>query len=204
MITKTLKCAGGMTRYCYDMMLKMSVHRKAMYFLFAISFIESSFFPIPPDVMIIPMVLAAPLRAWRIAFVATIASVLGGWFGYFIGFELFDLIAHPLLEFYGYMAQFDEFKHYYNDYGAWIVFGAGLTPFPYKVVTITSGVVELDFWVFTAASIVARGMRFYFIAWLLKKYGQPIKGFVEKHLGKLTIWFFILLIGSFYAIKFIG
>ena len=110
--------------------------------------------------MIIPMVLATPKEAYKIAGVATVASVLGGYFGYFIGVYGFELIARPLLEFYGYMKQFGEFENYYHEYGAWIVFGAGITPFPYKIITIASGVVRLDLVVFTIASVIARGMRF--------------------------------------------
>ena len=185
----------------YDTMLVWSAHTNAMFFLFLVAFAESSFFPIPPDIMIIPMVLATPKDAYKIAGVATLASVLGGWFGYFIGVYGFELIARPLLEFYGYMQQFGEFENYYHEYGAWIVFGAGLTPFPYKIVTIASGVVRLDMVVFTIASIIARGMRFYFIAWLLKRYGDPMKVFIEKNLNLLSVLFMLLLIGGFAAIK---
>lgn len=169
--------------------------------MFAVAFIESSFFPIPPDVMLIPMVLAAPAKAWRIAGIATIASVLGGAFGYAIGVFFFDLIARPILTFYGYMHQFDVFKDYYHEWGAWIVFGAGITPFPYKVITIASGVVHLDFAVFMLASVVARGMRFYLVAWLLKKYGEPMKDYIEKNLGMLSVLFLLLLLGGFACIK---
>lgn len=181
----------------------MASHPHAMYYLFAISFIESSFFPIPPDIMMIPMIIAQRDKAFRIAGVATLASVLGGYFGYFIGYGFFDLIAKPLLDFYGYMAQFDAFRDYYNNYGAWIVIIGGVTPFPYKVITITSGVVQLDLVVFGLASIFARGIRFYLIAWLLYKFGAPIKLFIEKHLGKLSVLFVVLLIGGFWAIKYL-
>lgn len=151
--------------------------------------------------MIIPMVLATPKEAYKIAGVATVASVLGGYFGYFIGVYGFELIARPLLEFYGYMKQFGEFENYYHEYGAWIVFGAGITPFPYKIITIASGVVRLDLVVFTIASVIARGMRFYFIAWLLKRFGDPMKVFIEKNLNLLSILFLLLLIGGFTAVK---
>lgn len=190
-----------LTRRIYDYTLNLAARQNALTWLFIIAFIESSFFPIPPDIMIIPMVLATPKDAYKIAGVATLASVLGGWFGYFIGVYGFELIARPLLEFYGYMQQFGEFENYYHEYGAWIVFGAGLTPFPYKIVTIASGVVRLDMVVFTIASIVARGMRFYFIAWLLKRYGDPMKVFIEKNLNLLSVLFMLLLIGGFAAIK---
>lgn len=190
-----------LTRRIYDYTLNLAARQNALTWLFIIAFIESSFFPIPPDIMIIPMVLATPKDAYKIAGVATLASVLGGWFGYFIGVYGFELIARPLLEFYGYMQQFGEFENYYHEYGAWIVFGAGLTPFPYKIVTIASGVVQLDMVVFTIASIIARGMRFYFIAWLLKRYGDPMKVFIEKNLNLLSVLFMLLLIGGFAAIK---
>ena len=187
----------------YDLMLKLSAHTNAMFFLFLVAFAESSFFPIPPDVMIIPMVLATPNKAWRIAGLATIASVLGGYFGYVIGAFCFDWIAKPILEMYNALEQFQEFEDYYHKFGAWIVFAAGLTPFPYKIITIASGVVHLDLFVFTVASILARGMRFFFVAWLLKKYGEPMKVFIEKNLGWLSVLFLILLIGSFMLIKWL-
>lgn len=185
----------------YDTMLSLSAKDHAMLFLFLVAFAESSFFPIPPDVMIIPMVLATPQKAWKIAGLATFASVIGGYFGYIIGSCFFDLIAKPLLEMYNALDQFKEFENYYHLYGAWIVFGAGITPFPYKIITIASGVVHLDLFIFTIASILARGIRFFLVAWLLKKYGAPMKVFIEKNLGWLSVLFLILLIGSFALIK---
>lgn len=192
-----------LTRSIYDHTLNLAAKQNALTWLFIISFIESSFFPIPPDIMIIPMVLATPKEAYKIAGVATIASVLGGCFGYFIGVYGFELIARPLLEFYGYMAQFSKFENYYHEYGAWIVFGAGITPFPYKIITIASGVVHLDLVVFTIASVIARGMRFYLIAWLLKRFGDPMKVFIERNLNLLSVIFLLLLIGGFAAVKFL-
>ena len=192
-----------LTRSIYDYTLNLAAKQNALTWLFIISFIESSFFPIPPDIMIIPMVLATPKEAYKIAGVATIASVLGGYFGYFIGVYGFELIARPLLEFYGYMAQFAKFENYYHEYGAWIVFGAGITPFPYKIITIASGVVQLDLVVFTIASVIARGMRFYLIAWLLKRFGDPMKVFIEKNLNLLSVIFLLLLIGGIAAVKFL-
>lgn len=192
-----------MVRKVYDWMLAMSASPNAMWFLALVAFAESSFFPIPPDIMLIPMVLAMPKKAWQIAAVATVSSVLGGYFGYGIGVFFFDLIAKPILNFYGYMQQFDVFKDYYHQLGAWIVFGAGITPFPYKVITIASGVVHLDLITFTVASIIARGMRFFLVAWLLKKYGARMKIFIEKHLGMLSILFLLMLIGGFVAIKYL-
>ena len=200
-IRKTLDLGRNFLKWCYDYMLDLSSRPNAMYFLFVFAFVESSFFPIPPYVMVIPMVLASPEKAWKIAGLATFASVLGGFLGYLIGIYAFDLIAEPMLKFYGYMPQFEEFKAYYNKFGAGIILMSTLTPFPYKVITITSGVMHMDLWVFGLASIVARGLRFFVIAWLLRKYGEPIKVFIEDHLGKLSMLFLALLVGGFYMIK---
>lgn len=193
----------NLTRKIYDYTLDLAARKNALAWLFAISFIESSFFPIPPDIMIIPMVLATPNKAYKIAAVALLASVLGGYLGYAIGVFGFEVIAKPLLEFYGYMDNFHKFENYYHEYGAWIVFGAGITPFPYKIITIASGVVRLDLVIFTIASILARGIRFYIIAWLLKRFGEPMKTFIEKNLNLLSILFLLLLIGGFAIIKWL-
>ena len=188
-------------RKIYDSVFHLSKENGAIYWLFAVAFIESSFFPIPPDVMLIPMILAAPKKAWSIAGVATVGSVIGAYLGYAIGFYFFQLIAEPLLNFYGYLEKFNSFKELYNQYGAWIVFGAGITPFPYKIITIASGVVHMNLIVFTIASIIARGIRFFLVAWLLKKYGETMREFIEKNLGWLSVLFLLLLIGGFAAIK---
>lgn len=192
-----------MIQSIYDWMLKMSAKPNALWILVAVAFAESSFFPIPPDIMLIPMVLAMPQKAWRIAGAATAASVIGGFFGYGIGVFFFDAIAKPVLSFYGYMQQFDTFKDYYHQWGAWIVFGAGITPFPYKVITIASGVVHLNLLTFAVASVLARGIRFYLVAWLLKKYGAPMKTFIENNLGVLSVLFLALLVGGFVIITYI-
>lgn len=190
-----------LVRNIYDSVIHLSSNKHASFWLFVVSFVESSFFPIPPDIMLIPMILAAPKKAWHYAFIATIGSVIGAYLGYAIGIFFFDLIAVPILDFYGAMAKFNEFKDMYHQYGAWIVFGAGITPFPYKIITIASGVVHLNLVVFTIASIIARGMRFYLIAWLLYKFGEPMKSFIEKNLGWLSILFLALLIGGFMLLK---
>ena len=188
-------------RKIYDSVIHLSSNKHALTWLFVISFVESSFFPIPPDIMLIPMILAAPKQAWRIAGVCTLASVIGAYLGYIIGFYFFELVAEPLLNFYGYLDKFNEFKNLYSEYGAWIVFGAGITPFPYKIITIASGVVQLNLVVFTVASIIARGLRFFVIAWLLKTYGEKMRLFIEKNLGWLSVLFLVLLIGGFLLIK---
>ena len=191
-------------RKIYDTVFHLSKENGAVYWLFAVSFIESSFFPIPPDVMLIPMILAAPKKAWNLAGIATAGSVIGAYLGYAIGFYFFQLIAEPLLNFYGYLEKFNSFKDLYNQYGAWIVFGAGITPFPYKIITIASGVVHMNLLVFTVASVIARGMRFFLVAWLLKQYGETMRAFIEKNLGWLSVVFLILLIGGFAAVKYIN
>ena len=188
-------------RKIYDWVINLSANRHASFWLFVIAFVESSFFPIPPDIMLIPMILALPKKAWHFAFIATMGSVIGSYLGYAIGSLCFDLIAVPILDFYGVMDKFNEFKELYHQYGAWIVFGAGITPFPYKIITIASGVVHLNLAVFTVASIIARGLRFYLIAWLLYKFGEPMKAFIEKNLGWLSVLFLVLLIGGFMLLK---
>lgn len=192
-----------MLRRLYDWTLDLAGHRHALSALALVAFVESSVFPIPPDVLIIPMVLAAREKAWKIAFVCTAASVLGGIFGYAIGALLFDQVGSPVLNFYGYAERFDQFSAYYNDWGAWAVFFAGLTPFPYKVITILSGVTGLDLLVFTIASILARGLRFFIVAGLLWYFGEPIRAFIEKRLGILFVIFVILLAGGFVLVKFV-
>ncbi len=192
-----------MLRRLYDWTMDLAAHRHAVPALAGVSFIESSVFPIPPDVLLIPMVLAEREKAFRIALVCTAASVLGGLLGYAIGVFLFEELGKPLLEFYGYGPKFTEFQGKYNDWGAWVVFIAGVTPFPYKVITILSGVTQLDIFIFTVASVAARGLRFFIVAGLLWKYGEPIRAFIEKRLS-LLFWLFCgLLVGGFVAAKFI-
>jgi membrane protein YqaA with SNARE-associated domain len=190
-------------RSLYDWTMRLSGHRHALWALAALTFAESSIFPIPPDVLLIPMVLAARDRAWLIAFVCTVASVLGGYAGYGIGFFLFDEIGRPILEFYGYMHQFDVFRDKYNEWGAWIVAGAGFTPFPYKVITIASGVTGLNLITFSIASLLSRAARFFLVAALLWRFGPPIRAFVENNLAMLATVFFALLLGGFLLVKFV-
>lgn len=194
---------GRMIRRLYDWTLSLADSRNAMWALFIVAFVESSIFPIPPDVLMVPMILARPSRAFAIAAVALAGSVLGGLAGYGIGWAFFEQIGRPVLEFYGKQAYFDEFGARYNDYGAWAVLIAGVTPFPYKVITILSGSTGLDLWVFMAASVIARGIRFFLVAALLWKFGAPVRRFIEKYLGLLFTLFVLLLIGGFYALRFL-
>ncbi|ARC88827.1 YqaA family protein [Rhodovulum sp. MB263] len=192
-----------MIRRLYDWTLSLADSRNAMWALFIVAFIESSIFPIPPDVLMVPMILARPSRAFAIAGVALAGSVLGGLAGYGIGGAFFDQIGRPVLEFYGKDAYFEQFRARYNDYGAWAVLIAGVTPFPYKVITILSGSTGLNLGIFLVASLIARGIRFFLVAALLWKFGAPIRMFIEKYLGLLFTLFVLLLIGGFYAVRFL-
>ena len=192
-----------MLRRFYDWTLRVSAHPHALGWLALVAFVESSIFPIPPDVMIVAMVLATRAKAWRIAAVATVASVVGGFAGYAIGGLFFEAVGRPIVEFYGYGAKFTEFSQMYNEWGAWIVFGAGLTPFPYKVITIASGVTALDPVVFGAASGLARGIRFFAVSAVLWYFGPPIRILLERYLGPVTTVFFVLLAGGFVALKYL-
>ncbi len=192
-----------MLRRLYDWTMGLAGHRHALWALAAVAFIESSVFPVPPDILIIPMILAARERAWRIAAVATVASVIGGFLGYVIGSVLFETVGRPLLEFYGNIESFGEFQALYQEWGVWIVAGAGFTPFPYKVITIASGVADLDLAVFTVASVVSRGARFFLVAALLWRFGPPIRVFIEKYLPHLAWLFFAVLLGGFLAIRYV-
>ena len=193
-----------MLRRLYDQVLELSSRRHAVLFLAAIAFVESSVFPIPPDVMLIPMVLALRQRAWWFAAVCTLASVAGGLGGYAIGAALFDSIGSRILEFYGYSEAFSDFVSRYNEHGAWIVFVAGVTPLPYKVITIASGVAHLDLATFTGASLAARGLRFFLIAGLLYFLGPPIRALIEQRLGLVFTAFCAVLIFGFIFISFIA
>ena len=196
MMTKLLK-------HLYDRTMRIAAHKHASWWLAGISFVESSVFPIPPDVVLMPMCLANRNKAFRYALICTIGSVLGGIFAYFIGYFLFESVGKVILNFYDLMEQFTSFQEKYNVWGGWIVFGGGFTPIPYKIITIASGVANMNIFVFCVASIVGRALRFYLIAALLWRYGMPIQTFIEKYLGSLTILFFTLLIGGFISLKYL-
>ncbi|MDA8230796.1 MAG: DedA family protein [Magnetospirillum sp.] len=190
-----------MLRKTYDWMMDRAVHRHALAWLAAISFAESSFFPIPPDVMLIPMVLAAPTRWFRVAAVATVASVVGGFFGYAIGAWAMDTVGHAILAAFHLTDKFVAMKPLVDRYGVWVILVKGMTPIPYKLITITAGAFHFDLLKFTLASIVARGMRFFLVAALLWRFGPPIRDFVERRLKLVTTAFVVLLVGGVLAIK---
>ena len=190
-------------RKIYDWILDKSNHPKAPWFLAVISFSESSFFPIPPDVILIPMVIANKMKAWWYAFVCTTSSVLGAIVGYCIGSFFYTTIGMIIINYYSLQDQFVTFENLYNQYGIWIVLGAGFTPFPFKFITIASGVFHLNLLLFILVAIIGRGLRFYIVATLLKVFGNIIKKYIDRYFNLLSIFFFILLIGSFILIKYL-
>ncbi len=192
-----------MIKALYDWTIRLAQHRHALWALALVSFIESSVFPIPPDVIMIPMIIARPSRAFLIAFVALVASVAGGLLGYYIGWGLFETVGRPVLEFYGKTDAAMEFNARFAEWGAWAVLIAGVTPFPFKVITIMSGWTGLSLPVFILSSIIARGLRFFVVAGLLWKFGPPIRDFIEKRLGLMFTLFCLLLLGGFYAVKYL-
>lgn len=190
-----------MLRSLYNWTMSLAQSRYSIWALGFIAFIESSVFPIPPDVLMIPMIIARPSKAWLIAGVALVGSVLGGLLGYYIGAGLFETVGRPVLEFYGKDHYFAEFSDTYNEWGAWAVLIAGVTPFPFKVITILSGSTGLSLPIFIVASIIARATRFFIVAALLRVYGEPIRDFIERRLGLVFIIFMVLLVGGFYFVK---
>ena len=197
------KNKAAMIKILYNKTMELAGHPQAIYFLAIVSFVEASFFPIPPDVMLIPMVLMNPSRAWLFALVATAFSVLGGVFGYIIGSFSYEHIAEPLLYSLGKEAEMVNFSNKYNEIGFWAVITAGISPIPYKVVTIMSGATNLNFAVFLGASMASRGLRFFVVAGLLHFYGHAIRDFIERYLNWVFMLFVILLIVGFIGFKLI-
>lgn len=192
-----------MLRRLYRWTMAQAEHRHALWVLAAVAFIESSVFPIPPDVLLIPMIIAAPHRAWLIAAVATVSSVLGGVLGYAIGFFFYDSLGQPILEAMGKGDAMIAFNQKFNDVGFWAVLTAGVTPFPYKVITIMSGWTAMPMGTFLATSIIARALRFFIVAGLLKRYGAPIRDFIERRLGLVFTLFVAALLGGFLAVRYL-
>ncbi|MCH9833101.1 MAG: DedA family protein [Alphaproteobacteria bacterium] len=190
-----------MIRQLYNWTMGWADHPRALWVLAFIAFIESSIFPIPPDVLMIPMILAAPKRAWLIATVACISSVLGGILGYLIGAIAFESLGQPILTALGKTDAMYEFNSRFNNFGFLAVLTAGITPFPFKVITIMSGWTAMPLTTFIITSIIARGIRFFIVAALLWKYGKPIRCFIEQRLGLVFILFIMLLIGGLITVR---
>ena len=187
----------------YNWTLEKAQHKNAKWYLSLISFAESSFFPIPPDILLIPMALASKAKALFYAFICTLFSVLGGILGYAIGYFFYNSVGIYSVELYHLENSFNIFEDYYKEFGILIVLGAGITPFPYKFITIASGVFGLNIFLFIIVSIIGRGLRFYLIAILLYFFGEKIKLIIDKYFNILTILFFILLVGSVFIIRFL-
>lgn len=189
-----------MFRAMYDWVLRMAHHRHALRALAAVSFAESSFFPIPPDAMMVPMVLARRDQAYLIATVCTVASVFGGIFGYFIGFYLLESVGQWVIQLYHMQDKIVQFQTTYAEYGAAIILLKGLTPIPFKLVTIASGIAHFNFPLFVILATITRGARFFIIAALLKRFGEPVQAFIEERLN-LFAWLFLgLIVAGFAAV----
>jgi membrane protein YqaA with SNARE-associated domain len=187
----------------YMRTLALAASPRAPWWLAGVAFAESSVFPIPPDALLIPMVLARPDRAWRLAAICTVASVVGGVLGYIIGFAVFDQVAQPILRLYGYGAAYAAFQAKFQEYGLWIILIKGLTPIPYKIVTIAAGAARFDFAWFMAASVLTRGARFFIVATLLHFFGDSVRVFIERRLTLVTSVLAIGIVGGFLALKFL-
>ena len=192
-----------MLRRFYDRVLLLAASPRAPLWLALVSFAESSFFPVPPDALLVPMALARPDRAWRLAAICTVASVLGGMLGYLIGYAFYDAVALPLIRFYHMEAKADAFVAGFQQYGLWIILIKGLTPIPYKIVTITSGLAHFGFGLFVAASAVTRGARFFLVAALLRQFGEPVREFIERRLTLVTSLTAAGIVGGFVLLRFV-
>lgn len=185
-------------RAIYDKMLQWSSHRHAPYYLAGVSFVESSFFPIPPDVMLVPMVLNAPPKAWQYAGITTLGSILGGLLGYAIGYYAFEWVAEPLIQAMGYQAAYQRAVGWFSQYGVWMIILAGFTPIPYKIFTIAAGMTQMALVPFILGSCVGRGMRFFLVAALVACFGKRIEVIVLRYI-ELLGWLLLLTVLALWA-----
>jgi membrane protein YqaA with SNARE-associated domain len=192
-----------MLRNLYTRVMTLAGSPNAAWWLALIAFAESSFFPIPPDALLVPMALAKPRSAWRFAMICTAASVAGGALGYLIGYAVFDQIAKPILDVYGYGTAYAAFQAKFQEYGLWIILIKGLTPIPYKIVTIAAGAARFDFVLFMIASVLTRGARFFLVATLLHFFGDRVRDFIETRLTLVTSALAVGIVGGFLALKFL-
>lgn len=190
-----------MLKRLYDWTMAKAASKDSVGWLAAVSFAESSFFPLPPDLLLVPMVIANRRAWWMLAAICTLASVVGGLAGYAIGFFLYEAIGSWVIDVYHLTDKFETLRQTFVDYGAEILIIKGMTPIPYKLLTITAGVAKLNIWVFIGASIISRSMRFFLVAGLLYLFGEPIRAFIEKRLTLVTSVFAVLLIGGFLIVK---
>ena len=190
-------------RTAYDWALHWAATPYALPALCAISFVESSFFPIPPDILLIAMTVAVPALWWRYSLFCSFASVFGGVFGYFIGYQFMDLVGQRIVDFYHLQETFDKIGGLYNEHQGWAVAAAGFTPLPYKIFTLAAGTFKIDLTTFILASAISRSARFFLVGFLIYKFGPPIKALIEKYFNLFSIVFFILLVLGFYLLKFV-
>lgn len=200
--TETALRRGGIMRTLYDWAMRHAKGRNAFWFLGAIAFAESSFFPIPPDVVLVPMALANRRRAFILAGWCTLMSVMGGMLGYAIGSSLYDSVGRWLIEVYGYGDRLEDFRRLYAHYGAWIILIKGMTPIPYKLVTIASGFAGYNFPLFVLLSAITRGARFLLVAGLLYRFGEPVREFIEKRLELVMLGFLVAIVGGFLIARY--
>jgi membrane protein YqaA with SNARE-associated domain len=192
-----------MLQRLYQRVIALAASPRAGWWLALVAFAEASVFPVPPDALLIPMAIASPRRAWRLAAIATAGSVTGGALGYLIGYALLDRLARPLIQFYGYGHAFAAFQALYQRWGLWVILIKGFTPIPYKIVTIASGAAAFSFPLFMAASLATRGGRFFLIAFLLNRWGEQVRAVIERRLGLVVLLLVLGIVGGFVALRFL-
>jgi len=192
-----------MLRRLYDWVLHWAETPYGSWALFLLAFAESSFFPIPPDVLLIALAISIPAKSFRYALICSLGSVLGGIVGYEIGYRFMDLIGFRIVDFYGFTEQYYAVGDLYNRYNAWAVGIAGFTPVPYKVFTISAGAFRINFIIFVIASAVSRSARFFLVGYLIYKFGPGIKRFIDRYFNTLVVVFTVLLVGGFVVIKYL-
>ncbi|OYD83373.1 MULTISPECIES: YqaA family protein [Azospirillum] len=192
-----------MLKPLYNRILRLSARKDAVWWMSAVSFAESSFFPLPPDIMLVPMCLAEPKKLWRYTNICALASLIGGLFGYAVGFYLFESVGRLIIDFYNAQDSFQRFQDMFAEFGPWFLILKGITPIPYKLLTITAGFAHLDLTVFILCSIVARFSRFYMIAILLHFYGPQVRDIIEKRLMLVTTVLLVIIIGGLLSFKFV-
>lgn len=200
--SKTMSSPGPIRRL-YDVCMEWISGRHGEWVLFLIAFVESSFFPLPPDIFLIAMCVAIPTKSFRYAAICSVGSVLGGALGYGLGFWFMDGIGMSIVGWYGLAERYDLVQQYFQEYDVWIVGTAGFTPIPYKLFTITAGFVQSNFFTFMAVSLVARSARFFLVAGLIWKFGPQIKTFIDRYFNVLSIVFVVLLAAGFFLLKIV-
>lgn len=199
-----LRVPNFMLRKVYDWIMSFASHPRAVWVLALVSFAESSFFPLPPDPLYVAMILKQREKAWRLAFICTLSSVIGGLLGYAIGYWIYESVGEKVIAFYGLQQSFAKFAQSFETYGFWVIALKGLTPIPYKIVTISSGIAGYNIHKFIIASIITRSFRFYLVAALLRIYGVAIKDYIENNLGFVTMTGLAALLGGFFLFQYIA